>query len=1027
MKNLEELIQCLPIALAAKVVHEGAVEKCCGITCDSREGGSGSVFVAIKGTRVDGHDFIRQAVAQGCRCLLVEDDPGPLPGVTVIQVNNTSAALGWLSAAFQDFPARSMTLIGVTGTNGKTTVSWMIEEMLTTAGYQVGVIGTVNYRYRNSSGSQVVEPAPLTTPEPVHLQRLLREMADQGVTHVVMETSSHALHQGRLEGIRFDVGVFTNLSRDHLDFHGSMEEYFSAKQLLFTRFLKEGGQAVLVTEPGEKDETNWGERLRTELTRQQPPVAVIDCALDPKTAINAGKLSQDINGFSCELTLPGNRVAFSSCLTGKFNVLNLLAAAGVGTALGMQPEKIISGLEQVGQVPGRLERMQLPGISENDQPCILVDYAHTPDALKNVLQTLRPLAKGRLISVFGCGGDRDQGKRPLMGKLSAEFADISIITSDNPRSEDPLAILQEVTQGVLSGGATEFDVKNLLKDQERQPGSSPCFTCIEDRKEAIHTACALAGPEDIILLAGKGHEDYQIIGQERIFLDDRLEGLNGLLHWSIRHLLKAVQGGTIIRNGRQHGLLGQVSTDTRTLAEGDIFVALAGENFDGHDYVRAAAEAGAAVVIVQQKVQKEKLPEHIFVLQVQDTLKALGDLAAYRRRLLHRDLPLVAITGSCGKTTIKEMTAAIFNHHFAANETNEFTAIGIDPVLKTGGNFNNLIGLPLSLLPVSAGHRVAIMEMGMNRFGEIARLTAIADPDIACIINVQAAHLEGLGSIAGVAEAKGELFTGMRPDTVAVVNYDDPHVRRLPKNSEKIIGFACTAAGRRHKPAVRATRITDRGAEGMRFTLHIKDWQERISVPAPGMHNVSNCLAAAALAHAAGVAPETIIAALCSFQSPDKRMQMTTLPGGVRVLNDCYNANPASMAAALRTVSSFGAGFRHIALLGDMLELGEQAEAAHVEVGRQTAELGYDRLAVTGGFAEQVAQGACGAGMPEERVHVFSDTHSMADWLYQEMIRDRVATDDWLLLKGSRGMRMEEVLQEIEHRFATGINEKEYL
>ncbi|MCI5212106.1 MAG: hypothetical protein D3910_25755, partial [Candidatus Electrothrix sp. ATG2] len=396
-----------------------------------------------------------------------------------------------------------------------------------------------------------------------------------------------------------------------------------------------------------------------------------------------------------------------------------------------------------------------------------------------------------------------------MGEVSAEFADLSILTSDNPRSEEPAAILQEIAQGICSAGAVERTIEELLGDQAVQDGGFPCFVCVGDRKRAVHLSCALAGPGDIVLLAGKGHEDYQIIGQERIFFDDRVEGLNGLLHWTIPHLLKALQGGKIHQRGKQNRLLGHISTDTRTLTPGDIFVALAGENFDGHDYLGTAVEAGAAVVIVQQDVKQEELPEHVCVLRVEDTLKALGDLAAYRRGLLHRRLPLVAITGSCGKTTVKEMTAAIFHHYFKAAEG---TASGADSVLKTGGNFNNLIGLPLSLLPLEAGHKVAIMEMGMNQFGEIERLTAIADPDIACITNVQAAHLEGLGSIAGVAQAKGELYAGMRPDTVAVVNYDDPHVRRLPKKSEKIIGFACTSSGRRHTPFVRATRILDGGA-----------------------------------------------------------------------------------------------------------------------------------------------------------------------------------------------------------------------
>jgi murE/murF fusion protein len=1036
-KGLDALLSCLPAELAAEVFSDGAAEKCSGVTRDSREVGPGSLFVAIKGTLVDGHDFIAQAITQGCCCLVVEDDPGPLSGVTVVRVKNSSVALGWLLAAFYDFPARSLSLIGLTGTNGKTTVSWMLEQMLSSAGYQVGVIGTVNYRYQDRAGTSMVEPAPLTTPGPAQLQRLLWQMVAEGVTHVIMETSSHALEQGRLAGLLFDVAVFTNLSRDHLDYHENMEDYFAVKKLLFTRYLKNEGQAVVVTEPSGREGKNWGKRLYQDLLDQQQEdrtglklSEVIDCGFSASAVIKADALAEDIHGFSCELTLAGHKASFSSSLTGKYNVLNLLAAAGVGRALDLETQAIITGLKKVGQVPGRLERVQLPGLSEDEQPCVLVDYAHTPDALKNVLKTLRALATGRLICVFGCGGDRDKGKRPLMGEVSAEFADISVLTSDNPRSEDPAVILQEVAEGLCSVGAVECALEELISDQAVRSGGFPSFLCVEERKVAVHAACVLAQPGDIVLLAGKGHEDYQILGDQRVFYDDRVEGRNGLLSWTPDHLFSALTGVRLSKKGRMQGLLGQVSTDTRTLSPGDIFVALAGENFDGHDYLSTAAEAGAAVVIVEQSLEqlgkKGKLPNHLIVLQVPDTLVALGQLAAYRRRLLGRNLPLIAMTGSCGKTTVKEMTAAIFTRHYQENQITETSCPAETLVLKTGGNFNNLIGLPLSLLPVTAQHKVAIMEMGMNQFGEIKRLTEIADPDIACITNVQAAHLEGLGSIKGVVQAKGELFASMRPDTVAVVNYDDPHVRRLPKKSEKIIGFSCTATGRRYNPVVRATRILDGGDRGMRFTLHIGDWQERINIQVPGIHNVSNCLAAAAMACAGGVVPETISVALAGFQSPDKRMQMMTLPGGIRVLNDCYNANPASMAAALRTVSGFGHDCRRIALLGDMLELGVEAEKAHAEIGRQVAESGYDHLAVTGSFAGQMALGASQAGMAEEQIHIFADTHSMADWLYQEMIQAGVQADDWLLLKGSRGMRMENVLQEIEHRFATGINEKEY-
>jgi murE/murF fusion protein len=604
-----------------------------------------------------------------------------------------------------------------------------------------------------------------------------------------------------------------------------------------------------------------------------------------------------------------------------------------------------------------------------------------------------------------------------MGEVAAELADLSIVTSDNPRSEDPATIVREVAAGLQSAGIDKISAADLFTGK----GKEKRFVCITDRKKAIHTGCSLAGAGDIVLIAGKGHEDYQILADERIFFDDRICALNGLLRWNTNHLLKATNGR--ICSGSLQCLLGSVSTDTRKLVGGDIFIALAGENYDGHDYVLTAVKSGAAAVIIDREVQD--LPATVLAIRVPETLQALGDLAGYRRRLLHRNLKVSAITGSSGKTTVKEMTAAIFSSHLQADTNTKYT--GIDLLLKTMGNFNNLIGLPLSLLPVEAGHRMAILEMGMNRFGEIKRLAEIADPDIGCITNIQAAHLEGLGSIEGVARAKGELFAGMRQDTVAVVNYDDPYVRRLPRNSGSVIGFAITPAGRRYKPGVKATRIKHCGELGMRFTLHINDWKERITVPAPGVHNVSNCTAAAAIAFAAGISPETIVSALSCYQSADKRMQFMTLPGGVKVLNDCYNANPASMAAALQTVSSFGTSSdrcRRFALLGDMLELGHDAEMAHTEMGRLAAALGYDQLAVTGSFAGQVVSGACSKGMSEEKALVFSSTLGIADWIYSEMLQGRVTKGDWLLVKGSRGMRMEEVLQELERRFATGIEEK---
>ena len=1006
MTTLARLIRILPSVSFPETPGTFLEQEVLGITADSRCVKPGYVFVALRGEQADGHDFIGQAVAGGCLAVVAERRPETLPpdGVSLFLVPDSQEALGLLAAAFYDFPAAGLTLIGLTGTNGKTTTSWLIEAMLQEAGKRIGVIGTVNYRYTDAGGRPVVEDAGLTTPDPVRLQRLLREMADAGASHVIMEVSSHGLVRKRLAGLMFDVAVFTNLSRDHLDFHHTMEDYFAAKQLLFERYLKPESPAVVVI-GGQEQEEDWGRRLADRLAGRP----VLRCGLAADALVTAGKVRQDIDGLVAELVLPGSTCGLRSSLTGRYNLLNLLTAAGVGHALGIDAGTICRGLARVGRVPGRLERVRLPGRARG--PAVFVDYAHTPDALANVLTAMAGLTRGRLVCVFGCGGDRDRGKRPLMGEAVARRADVAIITSDNPRREEPAAIIADILPGLRAGGMEERPPEALFCPRSPARG----FLVVEDRQEAIRRACSWAAADDVVVIAGKGHETCQDRGREKIFFDDRLQAADGLLSWNLRHLLAATGGEQL--QGDCALLSGRVVTDTRKIEEGDIFVALHGDRFDGHDFVGAAVEAGAGALIVHRDIRP--VVRDIPVIRVRDTQQALGDLAAHRRRLLAPALRVAAITGSSGKTTVKEMTAAIFTAHAEAR------AEAADTVLRTEGNFNNLIGLPLTLLRLRARHRVAVVEMGMNRPGEIERLAVIADPDIGCITNVQPAHLEGLGTIEGVAAAKGELFATMREDAVCVVNRDDPQVRRLAAGrGGRQVGFAVTPAGRRFRPEVRVTRILARGEEGMRFTLHVGEQRFRLTVAAPGEHNVSNCAAAAAIAHAAGIDARTIVRGLERFRAIDRRMQQMRLAGGLQVVNDAYNANPSSMAAALRTVAGFGRRCRRVAVLGDMLELGDETVVAHRRIGRLVAELGYDLLAVTGARAEDVAVAARAAGMARETVRVFSDTEGIADWLYMLLVSGELVGGDWLLVKGSRGMRMERVIEGLVHRFDAGIGEE---
>jgi UDP-N-acetylmuramoyl-tripeptide--D-alanyl-D-alanine ligase len=464
--------------------------------------------------------------------------------------------------------------------------------------------------------------------------------------------------------------------------------------------------------------------------------------------------------------------------------------------------------------------------------------------------------------------------------------------------------------------------------------------------------------------------------------------------WALSQVLLAT-GGRFLA-GRPDLRFRSISTDTRTVGAGDLFLALSGSQFDGHRFIDEAIRKGAAGVIVSQP--PEQLPPAAVVL-VEDTLRALGDLAAYRRNLLSH-LQVLAITGSSGKTTVKEMTAAILARHFK--------------VLKTQGNFNNLVGLPLSLLPVGYGHDLAVLEMGMNQRGEIGRLTEIADPDLACITNIQEAHLAGLGSIEGVARAKGELYAGLKSWGRLVVNRDDRRVWQLARRcpQEKIV-FGCSP-----RAYIRATHIRNNGEQGMAFTLHIGAERARVRLKVFGKHNVINSLAAAGLAYGAGLRLPEIVAGLASFQSYDQRFQVQEI-GGLKVVNDTYNANPGSVLAALEALQGLSRGRKTVVALGDMLELGRQSEAAHRFVGEAVARLGFDYLFTVGDYAATMLEAARNAGMPEERLGHFEDKQELGAAMRRLRRQDELQPGDWLLIKGSRGMQMEQIINELAGGSAT--------
>jgi UDP-N-acetylmuramoyl-L-alanyl-D-glutamate--2,6-diaminopimelate ligase len=459
-----------------------------GISYDSRTVEPGVVFVALRGLHADGTAFARQAIERGAIAIVSEQPPPADVTVSWSTVTDARLALSILAAAFYGHPSREMRVVGITGTNGKTTTAYLVASIFEAAGVRCGILGTVAYRV--GPGDADTREASRTTPEAPDVQGMLREMVSRGCAACAMEVSSHALSLRRVDGMTFAAGVFTNLTRDHLDFHADMDDYFRAKRRLF-EMLPPGAPSLLnVDDPRGASLAGAGGR---------PVTYAINRAAD----ITPGPLSFSLGGLRFDVRTPRGTVEIDSRLVGRPNVYNILAAVATATALDISFDAIERGIKQLSGVPGRFEMAS----GAKDEVTVVVDYAHTDDALRNLLETARPLAHGRLITVFGCGGDRDRTKRPLMGAVANRLSDLIVITSDNPRTEDPMRIIAEIQRGIPA------DVRDSGQTSSHR-------LAVVDRRDAIKKAIELARPGDLVLIAGKGHEKYQVIGDRVLPFDD---------------------------------------------------------------------------------------------------------------------------------------------------------------------------------------------------------------------------------------------------------------------------------------------------------------------------------------------------------------------------------------------------------------------------------------------------------------------------------------------------------------------------
>ncbi len=804
--------------------------------------------------------------------------------VPAVVVPDSRRAMAPIASHFFGNPADELTLVGITGTNGKTSTSYLVESILARANRATGLIGTVAIRYASETLRAVN-----TTPESLDLQRVLRAMRTHAVDAVVMEVSSHGLELGRVSGCRFQVAAITNVTQDHLDFHGSMDAYHASKLRLFREHLAPDGAAVInVDDPSAPRSLEAARESGARVIRatRRPDV-------EAEVKLLAAEVSLD--GTRARLRLPAGELDVELPLLGDFNLENLVVAAGIAAALEVPLDAIALGVAHCPQVPGRME---LVAPAPGEAPTVIVDYAHTPDAVEKLLKAVRPLARGRLITVFGCGGDRDRAKRPLMARAVVDTSDRIVATSDNPRTEDPLQILRDVEAGLSDLKRVEAEAlrheRSRLCGGGRPAGRDRARRL--DRPPRGHRRARRQGTRG---LPDRGAQEAALRRSRRgrarpgRVAHAPCRGRRMSVPFDARDVV-GWTGGRLLAGQADTRFRG-VGIDSRQVGPGDLFVAIVGPNHDAHRFVPQVAEAGVAGVLVAQGRLPER-PDTLCVIEVPDTTAALGALGAGHRGGFRG--PVVAITGSSGKTTTKEMCAAILS------------AAG--PCLKTEGNLNNEFGVPLTLLRRESHHERLVIEMGMNHQGEIAKLAALARPTVALVTNCGVAHIEFLGSREAIAREKGDLYAALAPEGVAIANLDDERAAAQARRfGGRLIGYSCGDAG---DVRARRARFVEGGA--FAFTLETPEGKAEVRVTGLGATTVTNATGAAAAAMAAGATLDHVVQGLAAYRPPKGRMAPSPIAPGATVIDDSYNANPASMRASLEALASLAGERGGIAVLG---------------------------------------------------------------------------------------------------------------
>ena len=890
------------------------------LSLDSRRIKKGDLFFALKGQKIDAKKFIISAIKKGAVAVICSKNTQiKKVNIPIIRVKNPKKTL--IDCCVKFYNPKPKNIIAVTGTNGKTSVADFFHQILSLNKIPVASIGTLGVKTK-----KLTKKSNLTSPDIVSLHSELAKIKQNKIDNVIIEASSHGLDQDRMCGLNFKAGIFTNFSRDHLDYHKTMKNYFNSKLILFSRLMKKN------------------QHLITDSTISEFSI-LKKIAKKKKLKIN------DID----------NLVFKNDNLIGSFQIKNLSMSVKAAKLCGLDLKKIKLILHKIQCIDGRLEFVrQLSNKSK-----IFIDYAHTPDALMTALNALHKKYKKNITLVFGCGGERDKNKRPIMAKVAAKLCKKIYVTDDNPRRENAKKIRQTIIDNLKS--------KNFIE--------------IANRTSAIKDAIIKSKPFEIILVAGKGHEEYQDYGKKIINISDKKiiksanEKLISLKEINLLHNSNILK--SIIKKENNFFFQG-VSIDSKKIKRKNLFIAVKGPNHDGHRYVDEAFKKGASFCIVSKKIKRNKKKKLVLFSNTKNFLKKLA-----KEKRSKSNAKIIAVTGSSGKTTAKTMIGQILS--------------GFSNTYYSPKSYNNHYGVPLSLSNLEADHKYGVFEIGMSKKGEIYNLSKLVKPDIAIITNIAEAHIENFVNINGIAKAKGEIISNIQKSGTVILNRDDKFFNYLKnlaiKNKINIISF-----GRSKSSDIYP--IYTKNIKGINIhKIQVKNKTILIEEKNLNIYNILSCLGVLESLELNLKKSAKLFKQLKLLKGRGKIFKIKRFKTNFNLIDESYNSNPLSARMAIKNFSKINkVNSKKYVIIGDMLELGSKADFYHKNLSNELNNTDIDKVFVYGDEALKIYK------------HI--DKNKKGNILqhkndFDEVFSKLIKKNDFLMIKGSNATGLHKLSEAI--------------